>query len=119
MDFSFSGKLSFGVDTVTNSVLVSSEKQLIELIVKTIQDLDEAAKPSSNIEVHKIDLAGQESFRKALQSILGQDKKLKQQQQQEQQNAQQQENNPNGRQPFNADGGTGKSSNGGRRNRKE
>jgi type II secretory pathway component GspD/PulD (secretin) len=75
MNFSFSGKLSFGVDKVTNSILVSSEKQLLELIVSTIVKLDEAAKPSANIEVHKIDLAGQESFKKALQAILGQESK--------------------------------------------
>lgn len=78
MDFSFSGKLSFGVDSVTNSILVSCEKQLLQLIVSTIEQLDEAAKPSAGVEVHKIDLAGQESFRKALQAILGQQAKKQQ-----------------------------------------
>jgi hypothetical protein len=80
MNFTFSGKLSFGVDTVTNSILVSSEKQLLELMVSTIEKLDEAARPTANIEVHKVDLAGQESFKKALQSILGQPGRKPQQQ---------------------------------------
>ena len=93
MDFSFSGKVSFGVDKVTNSILVSSEKQLLQLIVSTIKSLDEAAKPSADIEVHKIDLAGQESFRRALQAILGQEGKK-----QPPANGQPNGRNPNGEQ---------------------
>lgn len=60
--------------------------------------------PSADIEVHKINLAGQESLRKALQSILGQQGK-KQPLTNEQQ--QQPGRNQDGQQPFNADAPAG------------
>ncbi len=57
--------------------------------------------PSADIEVHKLDLAGQESFRKALQAILGQQGK-KQPLTNEQPGR-----NQDGLQPFNADAPAG------------
>jgi hypothetical protein len=111
MNFSFSGRLSFGVDKVTNSILVSCEKQLLELLVSTIERLDEAAKPSANIEVHEVELGGNESLKKALQAILGQRERNPAV---PDPNAQPGQNNPNGQLqnnvlPMNNNGGRGSS----------
>jgi len=48
----FKGKLSLGVDDVTNTLLVSTEGQnLMDNITKMIEALDEAAKPVANVQV--------------------------------------------------------------------
>ena len=49
---SFKGKLSLGVDDVSNTLLVSTEGQnLMENVSKMIETLDEAAKPVANVQV--------------------------------------------------------------------
>lgn len=51
-DFSFSGKLSLGVDEIGNTLLVSAEgESLLELIVSMIEKLDRAAQPGGEIEI--------------------------------------------------------------------
>jgi len=48
----FKGKLSIGVDDVTNTLLVSTEGQnLMENVTKMIEALDEAAKPVADVQV--------------------------------------------------------------------
>ena len=56
-DFSFKGKLSLGVDTVGNTLLVSAEGEaLLNLVIDMIGQLDEAAQPGGEVEV--IQLSG-------------------------------------------------------------
>jgi len=70
---SFKGKLSIGVDAVSNTLLVSTEGQtLMENVSKMIQALDEAAKPLSEVQV--VALKGNvnaEHVRKVLAEMLG------------------------------------------------
>ncbi|WP_419194463.1 secretin N-terminal domain-containing protein [Novipirellula herctigrandis] len=67
-DFSFKGKLSLGVDEVGNSLLVSTEGEpLLELVCEMISKLDDAAKPSGEVEV--INLPGEISA-KSLETAL-------------------------------------------------
>jgi hypothetical protein len=48
----FKGKLSIGVDDVTNTLLVSTEGQnLMDNVTKMIEALDEAAKPVADVQV--------------------------------------------------------------------
>ena len=49
---SFKGKLSIGVDPISNTLLVSTEGQtLMDNVSRMIQELDEAAKPVSEVRV--------------------------------------------------------------------
>ena len=70
---SFKGKLSIGIDAVSNTLLVSTEGQnLMENVSKMIEALDEAAKPVSQVEV--VTLQGNvnaERVRKVLAGMLG------------------------------------------------
>ncbi len=67
-DFSFKGKLSLGIDEIGNTLLVSAEGEpLLELVEDMIRQLDEAARPTGEIQV--IRLPGgisSESLRNAL-----------------------------------------------------
>lgn len=70
---SFKGKLSIGVDPLTNTLLVSTEGQtLMENVSKMIEALDEAAKPLSEVQV--VTLQGNvnaERVRQVLTDMLG------------------------------------------------
>jgi type II secretory pathway component GspD/PulD (secretin) len=72
-EVSFKGKLSIGVDPVTNTLLVSTAGQtLMDNVSKMIQALDEAAKPV--FDVQTITLKGNlnaERVRKVLAEMLG------------------------------------------------
>ncbi len=72
VNFAFEGKLSLGVDSVTNSVLVSAQgKSLLDLIVKMVDQLDIAAKPAGSMSVIEIpSTANSESLKKALQALM-------------------------------------------------
>jgi len=53
---SFKGKLSLGVDDVSNTLLVSTEGQnLMENVSKMIETLDEAAMPVSDVQIITLD----------------------------------------------------------------
>ncbi|EMI19865.1 signal peptide protein [Rhodopirellula maiorica SM1] len=54
-DFSFKGKLSMGVDLVGNTLIVSAEGEpLLNLVCEMIDKLDQAAKPSGEVQVVKL-----------------------------------------------------------------
>ena len=56
VDMSFKGKLSLGVDTQGNTLLVSAEgDSLLKLVTEMIGKLDEAAKPSGEVQVLQLD----------------------------------------------------------------
>jgi type II secretory pathway component GspD/PulD (secretin) len=50
----FEGILSLGVDEVSNSLLVSAPKGVIDSVQDTISMLDQAAEPNTVVEVHEI-----------------------------------------------------------------
>lgn len=67
------GKLSLGPDVLTNSILISAEgKQLLELVVDVIKQLDEAAKDQGAVQVVKVSegVSGQ-SLESAIRAMLG------------------------------------------------
>lgn len=70
---SFKGKLSIGVDTVTNTLLVSTEGEtLLKNVTELVKNLDEAAKPLSTVQV--IPLEGgvnADRIRKVLNAVVG------------------------------------------------
>lgn len=56
-DFTFKGKLSIGVDDLGNTLIVSAEGEpLLELVCDMIKQLDEASRPSGDVQV--IQLSG-------------------------------------------------------------
>lgn len=96
MSYSFSGRLSLGVDKVTNSIIVSAEgDDLLTLVCDMIKELDDAAKPTGNVEIMKLDGANAQVIEKALKAwskANNQDQKnIDPNQAQQQQNQQQQE----------------------------
>jgi len=70
MSYSFSGRLSMGVDKITNSVIVSAEgDDLLTLVCDMIGKLDEAAKPTGAVEILKLDGANSAAMEKALKAL--------------------------------------------------
>ena len=60
VDFSFKGKLSIGIDTTGNTLLVSAEGEpLLDLVEEMILELDEAAKPAGDLRI--LSLSGKTS----------------------------------------------------------
>ena len=51
----FKGLLSIGVDPHSNSLIISATENLMTNVMDMVTKLDEAAKPSSNVQVVKID----------------------------------------------------------------
>ena len=51
----FSGALSIGVDSVSNSVIVSAREEVLDEVKQTISQLDKAAKDDSVVRVHLAD----------------------------------------------------------------
>ena len=102
MNYSFSGRLSMGVDKITKTIIVSAEgENLLKLVCEMITQLDEAAKPTGSIEVIKLDGANGAAMEKALMALAKANGKevqnADQNQQQQQLNQQQnQQQNPNG-----------------------
>jgi type II secretory pathway component GspD/PulD (secretin) len=50
----FEGILSLGVDDVSNSLIVSAPKGVIDSVKETVNVLDQAAQPNTVVEVHEI-----------------------------------------------------------------
>jgi hypothetical protein len=76
MSFTFSGRLSLGVDRVTNSVIVSAKgEDLLDLVCKLIHDLDEAAKPTGTVQSIQLNGANPSAIEKALKNIIRNDQK--------------------------------------------
>ena len=105
MSYSFSGRLSLGVDKITNSIIVSAEgEDLLKLVIEMISQLDEAAKPTGAIEIIKLDGANGAAMEKALMALAkangndvqNGDPNQQQQQLNQQQQANQQQQNANG-----------------------
>ena len=69
---SFKGKLSVGIDEISNTLLISTEgEELMESVLKMVRELDEAAKPSATIQVLKVEgSTTSQAVREALSEIL-------------------------------------------------
>ncbi len=113
MNYSFSGRLSMGVDKITKTIIVSAEgEDLLKLVCEMITQLDEAAKPTGSIEVIKLDGANGAAMEKALMALAranGKDVQNSDPNQQPQQPNQQQQFNqqqqyPNGQPPNSSKG---------------
>ena len=70
---SFKGKLSLGIDEVSNVLLVSAEgEQLMKSITTIVETLDKAAKPVATVSVVKLEgNLNAEKVRAVLQGLLG------------------------------------------------
>ncbi len=54
-DFTFKGKLSIGTDEVGNTLLISAEGEpLLDLVCDMVKQLDEASRPSGDVQVVKL-----------------------------------------------------------------
>jgi type II secretory pathway component GspD/PulD (secretin) len=79
MSFTFSGRLSMGVDRVTNSIIVSAKgEDLLDLVCKLIQDLDEAAKPTGTVQSIQLNGANPSAIEKALKNMMRKEQKSSQ-----------------------------------------
>lgn len=80
MNFSFSGRLSLGVDKVTKTIIVSAEgEDLLKLVCEMITELDNAAKPSGSVEILKLDGSNSKAMEKALTALSKANKGRKEQ----------------------------------------
>jgi type II secretory pathway component GspD/PulD (secretin) len=71
MNYSFTGKLSLGVDRITNSILVSAEgEDLLKLVIDMIKELDDAAKPTGSVQMLSVGGTNSEAMEKALMALL-------------------------------------------------
>lgn len=113
MNYSFSGRLSMGVDKITKTIIVSAEgEDLLKLVCEMITQLDEAAKPTGSIEVIKLDGANGAAMEKALMALAkangkdvqNSDPNQQQQQPNQQQQFNQQQQYPNGQPPSSSKG---------------
>jgi type II secretory pathway component GspD/PulD (secretin) len=72
----FKGLLSIGVDPLSNSLIVSAPENLMNNVTTMIEVLDEAAMPSSNVQVVKIDRRiDPKILRAKLAELFGENKK--------------------------------------------
>ena len=86
MNFEFTGRLSLGVDSVTNTIIVSAKgEDLLKMICELIEELDQKAKRSEQVEVVKVNGASTVALEKALKGLLRQNQAM----------------NPNGKNPQN------------------
>lgn len=85
LNFSFSGRLSLGVDRLTNSIIVSAEGQpLLDLICEMIEELDQAARPNGATQIVQIgEGMGSKAMEKALRAIMKQQETAPNQQNQQ------------------------------------
>lgn len=71
MNYEFSGKLSLGVDPITNTIIVSAKgEDLLELVCKMVEELDQKAKRNETIEVLKVSGTSTNALEKALKNML-------------------------------------------------
>ncbi len=70
--FSLKGKLSIGVDSVTNSIVVFAQgKNLLEVVTKMIEELDDSARPQGSVEILDMSASVDASkVSKALRAIM-------------------------------------------------
>lgn len=71
LNFSFTGRLSMGIDRVTNSVIVSAEgEDLLKLVIEMIKELDQAAQPSGAVQMIQLGGTNSEAMERALKALI-------------------------------------------------
>jgi len=71
MNYDFSGKLSLGVDAITNTIIVSAKgEDLLKLVCEMIEELDQKAKRNDTVEVLKVGNTSTKALEKALKDML-------------------------------------------------
>jgi type II secretory pathway component GspD/PulD (secretin) len=71
MNYDFSGKLSLGVDAITNTIIVSAKgEDLLKLVCEMIEQLDQKAKRNETVEVLKAGNTNTKALEKALKNML-------------------------------------------------
>jgi type II secretory pathway component GspD/PulD (secretin) len=71
MNYEFSGKLSLGLDAVTNTIIVSAKgEDLLKLVCDMIEELDQKAKRNETVEVLKVNGTSTQALEKALKNML-------------------------------------------------
>lgn len=69
----FQGVLSVGIDEVSNSLIICAREELMKSVVKTIRDLDEAAKPDTVVRTHEVrGVIDAETLKRALSRAVAQ-----------------------------------------------
>ncbi|HMO84270.1 MAG TPA: secretin N-terminal domain-containing protein, partial [Lacipirellulaceae bacterium] len=69
----FEGALSIGVDTVSNTLIISAEEQIFDNVLQIVKVLDQQAKPDTVVQVHELRGALSPSeLQTALRSVLAQ-----------------------------------------------
>ncbi|AMV31216.1 Bacterial type II/III secretion system short domain protein [Pirellula sp. SH-Sr6A] len=104
LNFSFTGRLSMGIDRITNSVIVSAEgEDLLKLVIEMIKELDQAAQPSGAVQMIEVGGTNSEAMERALKALIG-PKDVQRAPQQPGMEGQQQPNMPNQFQPPESQG---------------
>lgn len=89
----FKGLLSIGVDDLSNTLVVSAQDNILNNVSQMIESLDEAARPTSRVEVLQVDgRLDSLMLRKRLFELFGKTAKPPQQQQPQDQQQQNQQN---------------------------
>ena len=71
MNYEFSGKLSLGVDAITNTIIVSAKgEDLLKLVCEMIEELDQKAMRNETVEVLKVNGTSTQALEKALKNLL-------------------------------------------------
>ena len=71
MNYDFSGKLSLGVDAITNTIIVSAKgEDLLKLVCDMVQELDLKAKRNEAVEVLAVGGTSTIALEKALKNLL-------------------------------------------------
>lgn len=100
----FKGKLSIGVDSISNTLLISAEGEpLMNLVMDMVKRIDESAKQASTVRVVNLRTGiGGDKIRELLNQLLEKNDPNQQQQPNQNPNGQ-----PNGNQPQNPNGPRG------------
>lgn len=69
----FEGALSIGVDEISNSLIVSARREVLDSIMQTVEVLDQAAKPDTVVRTYEVSgTLDADTVKKALSEALGQ-----------------------------------------------
>ena len=70
----FDGMLAIGVDEISNALIISARKEILESVKETVELLDQAAAPKTMVHVHRVGggIRSAEDLQKMLKESMGQ-----------------------------------------------
>ena len=72
MSYNFTGRLSMGIEPLTNSIIVSAEgEDLLKLVTDMIKELDVAAQPSGAVQMIQLGGTNSAAMEQALKAMVG------------------------------------------------